>query len=177
MPTAFALQRLLHGSSAPGSTTCTFDIFFKNHLTSRVYSCRIAAASTQVDKEVLKLEIPRIHEGEYRFCLILWKHEPVTAAQLAKLCLEQLGWKRTTTYTIIKRLGERGILKNENGLVTALVSKDEAQACEIDELVEKKFEGSLPTFIAAFTKRQDLSAHELDEVQQMIDRIRRGETQ
>ena len=115
---------------------------------------------------MLKLEIPKIHEGEYRFCLILWKHEPVTAAQLAKLCLEQLGWKRTTTYTIIKRLGERGIL-----------SKDEAQACEIDELVEKKFEGSLPTFIAAFTKRQDLSAHELDEVQQMIDRIRRGETQ
>ena len=76
-----------------------------------------------------------------------------------------------------RRLGERGILKNENGLVTALISKDEAQACEIDELVEKKFEGSLPTFIAAFTKRQDLSAHELDEVQQMIDRIRRGETQ
>ena len=116
MPTAFALQRLLHGSSAPGSTTCTFDIFFKNHLTSHVYSCRIAAASTQVDKEVLKLEIPKIHEGEYRFCLILWKHEPVTAAQLAKLCLEQLGWKRTTTYTIIKRLGERGILKMRTGL-------------------------------------------------------------
>ena len=128
-------------------------------------------------QEVLKTEIPKIHEGEYRFCLILWKHEPVTAAQLAKLCLEQLGWKRTTTYTIIKRLGERGILKNENGIVTALVSKDEAQACEIDDLVEKKFEGSLPTFIAAFTKRQDLSEQELDEVQQMIDRIRRGETQ
>ena len=120
------------------------------------------------------MEIPKIHEGEYRFCLILWDHEPVTAAQLAKLCLEQLGWKRTTTYTVIKRLGERGILKNENGLITALVSKDEAQAYEIDELVEKKFEGSLPTFIAAFTKRQDLSEHELDEVQQMIDRIRRG---
>ena len=114
------------------------------------------------------MDIPKIHEGEYRFCLILWKHEPVTAAQLAKLCQEQLGWKRTTTYTII--------LKNENGLVTALVSRDEAQACEIDELVEKKFEGSLPTFIAAFTRRQDLSDRELDEVQQMIDRIRRGET-
>ncbi|MEI3065334.1 MAG: M56 family metallopeptidase [Oscillospiraceae bacterium] len=87
------------------------------------------------------MDIPKIHEGEYRFCLILLKHEPVTAAQLAKLCQEQLGWKRTTTYTIIKRLGERGILKNENGLVTALVSQDEAQACEIDELVEKKFRG------------------------------------
>ena len=123
------------------------------------------------------MNVPKIHEGEYRFCLILWKHEPVTAARLAKLCLEELGWKRTTTYTVIKRLGERGILKNENGLVTSLVSKDEAQAYEIDELVEKKFEGSLPAFIAAFTQRQDLSEHELDEVQQMIDRIRRGDPQ
>ena len=70
---------------------------------------------------------------------------------------------------------ERGVLKNEDGIVTALISKHEAQACEIDELVEKKFEGSLPAFIAAFTKRQDLSNDELDEVQQMIDRIRKGE--
>ena len=122
------------------------------------------------------MDVPKIHEGEYRFCLILWRHEPVTASRLAKLCLEELGWKRTTTYTVIKRLGERGILKNENGLVTSLVSKDEAQAYEIDELVEKKFEGSLPAFITAFTQRQDLSEHELDEVQQMIDRIRRGDT-
>ena len=122
------------------------------------------------------MEIPKIHEGEYRFCLILWEQEPVSAAQLARLCQEQLGWKRTTTYTIIKRLGERGILKNENGLVTSLVSKDEAQAGEIDELVEKRFEGSLPAFIAAFTRRQALSDADLDEVQQMIDRIRRGET-
>ena len=122
------------------------------------------------------MEIPKIHEGEYHFCLILWEHEPVTAAQLARLCQEQLGWKRTTTYTIIKRLGERGILKNENGLVNSLVSKDEAQAGEIDELVEKRFEGSLPAFIAAFTRRQALSDADLDEVQQMIDRIRRGET-
>ena len=119
------------------------------------------------------MEIPKIHEGEYRFCLILWKHEPIAAAQLAKLCQEQLGWKRTTTYTVIKRLGERGVLKNEGGVVTALVSKDAAQAWEIDELVAKKFEGSLPAFIAAFTRRQNLSDAELDEVQQMIDRIRR----
>ena len=113
------------------------------------------------------MEIPKIHEGEYRFCLILWEHGPIAAAQL--------GWKRTTTYTVIKRLGERGVLKNEDGMVTALVSKDEAQAWEIDEPVEKKFEGSLPAFIAAFTRRQDLSDDELDEVQQMIDRIRKGE--
>ncbi len=120
------------------------------------------------------MEIPKIHEGEYRFCLIMWENEPITAAQLAKLCQEQLGWKRTTTYTIIKRLSERGILSNDSGIVTSLISKDDAQAYEIDELVEKKFEGSLPAFIAAFTKRQDLSGDELDEVQRMIDRIRKG---
>ena len=121
------------------------------------------------------MEIPKIHESEYRFCLILWEHEPVTAVELVKLCQEQLGWKRTTTYTVIKRLGERLVLKNENGTITSLVSKDKAQAWEINELVEKKFEGSLPAFIAAFTKRQDLSESELDEVQRMIDRIRKGD--
>ena len=99
------------------------------------------------------------------------------AAELVKLCQEQLGWKRTTTYTVIKRLGERGVLKNEDGIVASLVSKNDAQAYEIDELVEKKFEGSLPAFIAAFTKRQDLSGAELDEVQRMIDRIRKGDSQ
>ena len=122
------------------------------------------------------MDVPKIHEGEYRFCLILWRHEPVTAAQLAKLCLEELGWKRTTTYTVIKRLGERGILKNEDGVVTALISKEDAQAYEIDELVEKRFEGSLPAFLTAFTKRQTLTDSDLDEVQQMIDRIRTGGT-
>ena len=120
------------------------------------------------------MSIPKIHEGEYRFCLILWEHEPVTAVELAKLCDKELGWKRTTTYTIIKRLGERGVLKNENGTVTSLVSKDDAQSYEIDELLEKKFEGSLPAFLAAFTKRQDVSDKDLDELQAMIDRARKG---
>ena len=122
------------------------------------------------------MEIPKIHESEYRFCLILWEQEPVTAVELVKLCREQLGWKRTTTYTVIKRLGERGVLRNDNGTITSLVSKEEAQAFEIEELVEKKFQGSLPAFVAAFTKRRDISDAELDEVQRMIDRIRRGES-
>ena len=123
------------------------------------------------------METPKIFESEYRFCLIMWEHAPIAAAELAKLCLEQLGWKRTTTYTVIKRLGERGILKTENGLVVPLISKEEAQASEIDDLVEKKFEGSLPAFVAAFTKRQTLSAGELDQLQSMIDRIRKGDAQ
>lgn len=121
------------------------------------------------------MEMPKIHESEYRFCLIMWEHEPVTAVALAKLCLERLGWKRTTTYTVIKRLGERGVLQNENGTVTSLVSKEEAQEREINTLVEDKFQGSLPAFVAAFTKRKDISEEELDEVQRMIDRIRNGE--
>ena len=120
------------------------------------------------------MDIPKIHEGEYRICLIMWEHEPVTAAELVKLCQEQLGWKRTTTYTVIKRLGEKGVLQNDNGTITSLVSKDAVQAYEIGELVEKTFEGSLPAFVAAFTKHQNISEEELDEVQRMIDRIRRG---
>lgn len=123
------------------------------------------------------METPKIFESEYHFCLIMWEREPVTTVELVKLCQERLGWKRTTTYTVIKRLGERGVLKNEDGLITALVSKEEAQAREIDELVEEKFQGSLPAFVAAFTKRQMLSAEELDEVQRMIDRIRKGESE
>lgn len=120
------------------------------------------------------MAIPKIHESEYRFCLIMWAHEPVTAVELVKLCREQLAWKKSTTYTVIKRLAEKDVLRLENGIVTALVSKDEVQTSEINELVEKKFEGSLPAFIAAFTKHQNISEEELDEVQRMIDRIRKG---
>jgi len=123
------------------------------------------------------MNTPKIHESEYRFCLIMWEHEPVTAVELVKLCQQQLNWKRTTTYTVIKRLGERGVLKNDNGTITSIVSKDEAQAFEIGELVEKKFEGSIPAFIATFTRHQCLSEKELDEVQHMIDCIRKGESQ
>ena len=120
------------------------------------------------------MSIPKIHEGEYRFCLIMWEHQPIKAVELAKLCQEKLSWKRTTTYTIIKRLGERGVLKLENGIVTALISKEEAEAAEIETFVESKFGGSIPAFVAAFTKHQDLSDSDLDEVQKMIDRIRKG---
>ena len=120
------------------------------------------------------MSVPKIHEGEYRFCLIMWEHQPIKAVELAKLCQEKLDWKRTTTYTIIKRLGDRGVLKLENGIVTALISQEEAEAAEIDTFVESKFGGSLPAFVAAFTKRKDVTEKDLDEMQRMIDRIRRG---
>lgn len=120
------------------------------------------------------METPKVFESEYRFCLILWEHEPVRSSELVALCREQLGWKPTTTYTVIKRLFERGVLVNENSVVRSLVSKDEVQAAEIDELLEKKFGGSLPAFIAAFTRHRRLSGAELDEMQRMIDEYREG---
>ena len=119
------------------------------------------------------METPKIFESEYRFCRILWEYKPVTSRELVALCAEQLGWKPTTTYTVLKRLGERGVLKNEKSVVTSLVSKDEAQAAEAEELVDKRFDGSLPAFVAAFTRSQKMSDAELDEVQGMIDRYRK----
>lgn len=121
------------------------------------------------------MDTPKVFESEYRFCLILWEHEPIKSSELVNLCKEQLGWKPTTTYTVIKRLSERGVLKNENTIVSSLVSKDEVQASEINEMVEKTFEGSLPAFVAAFTKHRKISEKEIDEVQKMIDRYRKGE--
>ena len=121
------------------------------------------------------MNTPKVFESEYRFCLILWENEPIKSRKLVDLCKEQLGWKPTTTYTVIKRLSERGVLKNENTVVTSLVSKEEVQAAEINEMVEKTFEGSLPAFIAAFTKHQKITEAEIDAVQQMIDRYRKGE--
>lgn len=121
------------------------------------------------------MNIPKIFESEYRFCLILWEHEPIKSSELVNLCKEQLGWKPTTTYTVIKRLSERGVLKNENTIVSALVTKDQVQTAEIEEMVEKTFEGSLPAFVAAFTRHQKISEKEIEEVQRMIDRFRKKE--
>lgn len=115
------------------------------------------------------MSAPKIFESEYRFCLILWENEPISSRELSEMCKEKLGWSKTTTYTVIKRLSERGVVKNENTVVTSLVSKDEAQISEIDELVEKKFEGSIPAFIAAFAKSRKLSEKEIDEIRQIIE--------
>ena len=113
---------------------------------------------------------PKIFESEYRFCLILWEYEPISASKLAALCKERLEWSRTTTYTVIKRLVERGVLSNVNSEIKSLVSKDEVQLSELDEILEKRFEGSLPAFIAAFAKQQKLSESDVEEIKQIIER-------
>ena len=115
------------------------------------------------------METPKIFESEYRFCLILWKHEPISSGKLVELCKENLGWSKATTYTVIRRLSERGVLKNENTIVTSLISKEEAQKSRLEEMVEETFEGSMPAFIAAFSKSKRLSKDEVEQLRQLID--------
>ncbi len=117
----------------------------------------------------MSAETPKIFESEYRFCLILWEQEPITAAALAKLCKEKLDWSRTTTYTVIKRLSERGVVKNDNRTVTSLVSKAQVQAAELEELMDKTFQNSLPAFLAAFAKHKGLSETERADLLRMIE--------
>lgn len=121
------------------------------------------------------MPLSKIPDSEYRFCLILWKHEPISIGELIKLCEAQLGWKRTTTYTVIKRLSERHILRNDQGKVYALISKEEMQRQEMKHFVREKFEGSLPDFVAAFTHEASLSPEEMKQMQKMIEAIREGE--
>ena len=115
------------------------------------------------------METPKIFESEYRFCLILWEHEPVNSTKLVELCKEKLGWSKATTYTVIRRLGERGVLVNENTMVRTLVSKEEAQASRVEELMEETFQGNLPAFLAAFTRSKKLTRQEIAQLKAMID--------
>ena len=115
------------------------------------------------------MEIPKIFESEYRFCLILWEHEPVNSTKLVELCRNQLDWSKATTYTVIRRLAERGVLKNENATVTSLISKEQAQASRLEEMVEETFEGSIPAFIAAFSRSRKLTKQAVQELRQLID--------
>lgn len=115
------------------------------------------------------METPKIFESEYRFCLLLWDHEPVNSTKLVELCKEQLGWSKATTYTVIRRLSERGVVKNENTIVTSLISKEEAQKSRLEEMVEETFEGSVPAFIAAFSRSKKLTKQDVDQLQALID--------
>lgn len=114
------------------------------------------------------METPKIFDSELRFCEILWEHQPVRSSELAHLCAEKLGWKKSTTYTVIKRLTERGVVQTENAVVTALVSRDQVQRAESRAFVERNFSGSLPGFLNAFVGGRGLSAAEADELRRMI---------
>ena len=109
---------------------------------------------------------------EARFAEIIWANAPLTTNQLIKICAEELEWKRTTTYTVLKKLCEKGIFKTENSLVTVLISKQEFEGLQSEQFVEETFKGSLPAFLAAFNSRKKLSDQEIDEIQKLIDQMR-----
>ncbi len=113
---------------------------------------------------------PKVFESEYRFCLILWKYEPINSSRLARICKDAFGWSRTTTFTVIRRLSDRGVVKSENATVTSLISKEDIQVAQMDEMMEKTFEGSLPAFIAAFARRQELTDDETKEILRIIEK-------
>ena len=115
------------------------------------------------------METPKIFETEYRFCCIIWEREPINSGELVKLAQQELGWKKSTTYTIIRRLCGRGILQSKDAVIISLYSKEVIQRQESREFLDKTFNGSLPQFIAAFTSGKTLSAEDAAEIRRMID--------
>mgnify|MGYP000346301332 FL=1 len=117
----------------------------------------------------MEIELGEIQE---QFAQIIWEHEPVTSGTLVGIAAEKLGWKKSTTYTVLRKLCEKGLFQNQDGVVTALVSKAQFDSAKSQKFVEDNFNGSLPSFIAAFTGRKKLSSKEINEIQHMIDSFR-----
>ena len=109
-----------------------------------------------------------------RFADIVWKYEPVGSGELVKLCEKELHWKKPTTYTVLRKLCEKGLLQNENGIVTSRISRDDFYASKSEQIIEESYQGSLPSFVAAFTSRNKLSAQEAEDIQKMIDSFKKG---
>ena len=114
----------------------------------------------------------RLGAVETRFADLIWDNEPLSSGELVKLCEQELNWKKSTTYTILRRLCERGIFRNENGTVSSLMSKNEFNAIQSEKFVEETFDGSLPKFLAAFSMQKKLSEKEIEELQKFIDERR-----
>lgn len=108
---------------------------------------------------------------EMQFAELIWAHEPIASGELVKLCEKKLNWKKSTTYTVLKKLCERGIFQNKDGIVTSLLTRDEFNAVQSEKFVEDTFEGSLPAFLAAFTSRKQLSKEEVEEIRRLIDSV------
>jgi len=108
---------------------------------------------------------------ETQFAELIWASEPIASGELVKLCEKELNWKKSTTYTVLKKLCERGIFQNNDGIVTSLLTKDEFNAVQSEQFVEDTFEGSLPAFLAAFTSRKTLSKDEVEEIRRLIDGV------
>ena len=123
----------------------------------------------------MKEEEMKLHDAEYRFACIVWENEPIGSGELTKLCEEKMDWKRTTTYTVLKKLCNKGILKNENAVVTSLVKKEEVQCYESHQILEKVFDNSLPAFLTAFMSGKKISKKEAEELKKLIDEYQERE--
>lgn len=115
------------------------------------------------------MEQLKLCESEYRFTAVIWQNEPLGSGELVKLCENQLGWKKSTTYTVLKKLCERGVLKNESSTVTALVKQEQVQKYESEQVISRTFGGSLPQFITTFMDNKRLSKQEADNLKKLID--------
>ena len=116
-----------------------------------------------------------IGEVQERFANLVWDHEPIPSGQLVKLCEQELNWKKPTTYTVLRKLCEKGLFRNEDGLVSAVLTREQVASRRSEQFVDNAFHGSLPAFVAAFTAQKGLSAQEAEEIQQMIDKFRKEE--
>ncbi len=112
-------------------------------------------------------------EVQARFADIVWDNEPVGSGELVKICADKLGWKKPTTYTVLRKLCEKGLFKNENGTVTSVISRDDFNSAKSEQFVEETFDGSLPAFIAAFTSHKKLGKNDIEEIQKLIDSYRK----
>ena len=119
------------------------------------------------------MEKIELGELQQRFAEIVWENEPVSSGKLVKICEEQLNWKKPTTYTVLRKLCEKGILQNKEGTVTSVISKGEFYQQKGRQVINDYFEGSLPAFIAAFTDQKELSARDIDEIQELINRYKK----
>ena len=108
-----------------------------------------------------------------RFADIVWANEPVSSGDLVKICKEELNWKKPTTYTVLRKLCEKGLFQNVDGIVTSLIPRDEFYSAKSEQIIEESFDGSLPAFVAAFISRKSLTEKEADEIQRMIDEFRK----
>ncbi len=118
------------------------------------------------------MEDLRLGAVEEQFADIIWNNEPLPSGTLVKICEKELSWKKSTTYTVLRKLCDRGIFKNENGTVSSLISKQEFNSIQSEKFVEETFKGSLPAFLAAFTQRKTLSNDEIKEIQNLINSMK-----
>lgn len=115
----------------------------------------------------------KLYDAEFKFMCIVWENEPLSSRRLVELCAEKLGWKQSTTYTVLKKLSIKALVKNENSTVTALIKREQAQRYESQAVVDRSFSGSLPSFVAAFASGRGISDEEAEELHELIERYRK----